>query len=169
VTQEDKAPQRPLRVGGPLGLCVSLRSRPPPSPGRLQKISPGGGRSKPTRPDTQCVRAEQPEDAQASSAPRHRLSPSHFAARPPWTLVHVDHRLATTTTLYLAPLIIYKGWGQPLRGDSNSTTLHPQNTENLANCLLCFVHSRGRAILVGAPTVPPPSPSGREGTPLVVR
>jgi hypothetical protein len=92
VTQEDNFswPSGARGLSGPHG---SPWSRPPSPLRRLQKVSPGVGRSKPTPSDTQSVRTEQRGDAQASLAPRYLDGPWHTATSPSWTLVHVDHRL----------------------------------------------------------------------------
>jgi hypothetical protein len=82
-----------LGVRGLSGRHVSPRNLPSSPPRRLQKVSLGGGRSKLTPSDTQSVRTEQPDDAQASSAPRHLDGPRRIAISLCWTLAHVDHRL----------------------------------------------------------------------------
>jgi hypothetical protein len=99
MTQEDKASHDLWGAQGLLGPPVIPQSRPPSPPRRLQKVSPRGGWSKPTPSDTQSVRTEQPDDAQASSVQRHLNGPRHTIARPSWSPVHVDHRLEPSNHL----------------------------------------------------------------------
>jgi hypothetical protein len=54
---------------------------------------PGGGRSKPTQPDTQSVRIEQSDDTQGffgSTTPPRSIE---RCCKTPWTPTHVDHRI----------------------------------------------------------------------------
>ena len=54
---------------------------------------PGRGQSKPTQPDTQSVRTEQPDDAQGFFGTKTPQWSTGTAARPSWTPALVDHRL----------------------------------------------------------------------------
>ena len=76
-TRRQSFPRPPGDQGLP-GPHVSPWSRPPLPPRRLQKVSPGGGRSKPTPSDTQSVRTEQTDDAQG-----------FFGSKTPqWSMAH---------------------------------------------------------------------------------
>jgi hypothetical protein len=96
---------RPPGARGHSGPRVSSRSRPLSATRRLQKVSPGGGRSKPTPPDTQSVKTEQPNDVQASSDPRHLDGPQCTAISPSYAPAHVDHRLEPSN--HLVPDLSY--------------------------------------------------------------
>jgi hypothetical protein len=161
---------RPLGARGLPGPHVSPRSRPLSPPRRLQKASPEGGWSKPTPFDTQSVRTEQPDDAQASSAPRHHDGPCRTAARPSWTPAHVDRRLEPSNRLvpdlshYIRDKIGPRGEMIPDSITRHSIPFHPPP--------LCI---ESKATRRGAPrTSPPPHPAvsflSDEGeTPLAAR
>jgi hypothetical protein len=129
---------------------VSPRSRPPSPPRRFQKVSPRGGRSKPKLSDTQSVRIEQPDDAQASSARRHLDGPRRTATRPFWTPAHVDRRLEPPNRLvpdlshYLRDKVGSRGGGsrfdhQTLHSIPSASALHREqgnperDTESLSS------------------------------------
>jgi len=80
-TRRQSFPRPPGAQGLP-GPCVSPQNQPPLPLRRLHKVSPGGGWSKLTPPNTQSVRTEQPDDAQASLAPRHLGNPRRTTASP---------------------------------------------------------------------------------------
>jgi hypothetical protein len=100
------------------------------------------GKASPSRQDlTLSVSGQNYEKMhQASSAPRHRLGPHGSTARPPWTPVHVDRRLATTTALYPTPLIIYKGQGRPLEWIPIPQLCIHRTQRASPNRLLCSIH-----------------------------
>jgi hypothetical protein len=79
-------------------------ARQPPEPTSFAtKKTPEGltreGQSKLTPSNMQSVRTEQPDDAQASSAPRHLDGPRRTTTRPSWTPAHVDRRLEPSNHL----------------------------------------------------------------------
>jgi hypothetical protein len=88
-----QTPQRPLGARGLPSPHISPSSRPPSSPGSLQKVHLG--EASPSQHSLTLSVSEQSSwmMPRASLAPQHRHGPHNAAARPSYTPTHVDHRL----------------------------------------------------------------------------